>query len=194
MNANHKRLSRRDFLFTMGIAALAFQGRAATQQDSGEIVEIRIARNEALGIWYFDPLGVYLQPGQTVRWRNAHWGATVTAFHPNHDNRELRIPEQAEPFDSGMLGDEENTSFEWRFDQEGTYDYCSRFQEVLGMVGRLVVGQPGGPAENVLGYGAAQGRAPAFQRVSEVLSYSPSDRIVREKTIPFPVGVFGRKY
>jgi plastocyanin len=194
VNTGDDVMTRRGVLFRMGMLTLGLGHAAAARQEAPQVLEIRIARNEALGIWYFDPLGVLVQRGQTVRWRNVHWGTTVTAYHPDYDNREPRIPEGAGPFDSGMLGDEQRTTFEWRFDVEGTYDYCSRYQEVLGMVGRVVVGRPGGPGENPLGYGAGQGRAPAFRRVSEVLLHVPSDRIVRERTVPFPVSVFGRKY
>lgn len=127
-------------------------------------------------------------------------GASVTAYHPDNGNRELRIPEGAKPFDSGILGDlghvRENSSptFQWRFEQEGTYDYCSEDQEIFGMVGRIVVGHPGGPAERPLGYGSRDGRAPIDRRVVEVLTYAPSDKIVHEKKIPFPVAVFGHRY
>ena len=193
-------VNRREFLARTGLLTLGFGCRALAQQGKDEVIEIMLARNEALGIWYIDPLGILIQPGQTVRWRNVHWGATVTAYHPDNGNRELRIPKRAKPFDSGVLGDlghlrqNSTPTFEWRFDQEGTYDYCSREQEIFGMVGRIVVGRPGGPGEKPLGYGNTQGRAPMFKRVMEVLAYAPSEKIVTEKKIPFPVAVFGRRY
>ena len=189
-----RQINRRDFLVTMGIATLGFRYGAMAQGGKDEVVEIMLARNEALGIWYIDPLGVLIEPGQTVRWRNVHWGATVTAYHPDNGNRELRIPEGAEPFDSGILGDEVRKTFEWRFEREGTYDYCSREQEVLGMVGRIVVGRPGGPGENPLGYGARQGRAPVYKQAIQVLEHASSREIMNRKKIPFPVDVFGRSY
>jgi plastocyanin len=194
VNSRDHLMSRRDVLLSMGTLTLGVGYAPVARQEPPNVVEIRIARNEALGLWYFEPLGVLVQPGQTVRWRNVHWGATVTAYHPNYDNRELRIPEGVDPFDSGLLGDEQKSTFEWRYDVEGTYDYCSRYQEVLGMFGRVVVGHPGGPGENPLGYGASQGRAPVFRRVSELMLHVPSDRIVRERTVPFPVSALGRKY
>lgn len=191
---DQNQFNRRDFFVKAGIVSLGFGCRAMAWQQPASVVEIRIARNEPFGLWYFEPLGVYLEPGQTVRWRNVHWGPTVTAYHPDYDNRELRIPEEAAPFSSGILGDEENTSFEWRFEQEGTYDYCSRYQEVFGMVGRIVVGHPGGPGENPLGYGARQGRAPVYRQAIQVLEYASSSEIMKRKKIPFPVKAFGRRY
>ena len=62
----------------------------------------------------------------------------MTAFHPDHDNHELRIPEGAQPFDSGMLAAME--SFQWTFEVEGTYDYYSKHHEGAGLIGRIVVG------------------------------------------------------
>ena len=189
-----RQFNRRDFFVTMGIATLGFRYEAMGQGGNDEVVEITLARNEALGIWYIDPLGILIEPGQTVRWRNVHWGATVTAYHPDNGNRELRIPEGAEPFDSGILGDEVRKTFQWRFEREGTYDYCSREQEVLGMVGRIVVGRPGGPGENPLGYSVRQGRAPVYKQVIQVLEHASSREIMNKKKIPFPVDVFGRRY
>lgn len=186
--------NRRDFLGKTGILILGFGCRAMGWQQPASVVEIQIARNEPLGLWYFEPLGVYVEPGQTVRWRNVHWGPTVTAYHPDYDNRELRIPEAATPFSSEIMGDEENKTFEWRFEQEGTYDYCSRYQEVFGMVGRIVVGRPGGPGENPLGYGARQGRAPVYRQAIQVLELASSSEIMKKKKVPFPVKEFGRRY
>ena len=59
----------------------------------------------------------------------------MTAFHPDNDNHELRIPEGAQPFDSGMLAAME--SFQWTFDVEGTYDYFSKHHEGAGLIGRI---------------------------------------------------------
>src|SRR2546426_10507337 len=51
----------------------------------------------------FDPIGLYVEPGATVRWivrENVH---TTTAYHPRNDHHPLRIPESAVPWDSGFL-------------------------------------------------------------------------------------------
>ncbi len=94
-------------------------------------------------VW-FDPIGLYVEPGQTVRWvvdSNVH---TTTAYHPRNDGHSLRIPEGAVPWDSGFLvnpGDR----FEVTLTVEGVYDYFCAPHEAAGMVGRLVVGRPAGP-------------------------------------------------
>ena len=92
----------------------------------------------------FDPIGVLIRPGQTVRWvcrSNVH---TATAYHPKNSGHSLRIPEGAEPWDSKYLLPDQ--VFEVRLTVEGVYDYFCLPHEMAGMVGRIIVGKPGGPA------------------------------------------------
>ena len=49
---------------------------------------------------YFDPAGLFIEKGETVRWVGGDQEPTVTAFHPSNYNHELRIPENAKPFNS----------------------------------------------------------------------------------------------
>lgn len=110
-------------------------GRAAAQ----DVVEITM-RGDADGseVW-FDPVGVLIRPGQTVRWINADPGNshTSTAYHPSNDAHPLRIPAAAAPWNSDYLLPEE--SFDVRFATEGVYDYFCVPHEHAGMVGRIVV-------------------------------------------------------
>jgi hypothetical protein len=131
-----------------------------------------------------------------VRWLNGKFGPTVTAFHPSNFNHELRIPKDAKPFDSGMLGyeAEKYRPFEWTFDVEGTYDYFSRTHEPLGLVGRIIVGRPGGPGEEAPGYGAKDGRAPVFEAQKRMLAALRSADIVAKKTIAYPRDVVVRQF
>jgi plastocyanin len=80
-----------------------------------------------------------------VRWVNEANVHTSTAYHPANDGHALRIPEAAEPWDSGYLvgpGDR----FEVTLTVPGVYDYFCVPHEIAGMVGRIIVGRPGGPA------------------------------------------------
>ena len=108
------------------------------------VVEVRMRSDpEGAHVW-FDPIGLKVTPGTMVRWvveANAH---TTTAYHPDNDNHPLRIPERAKPWDSGYLI-EPGQSFEVTLDQEGVYDYFCAPHEMAGMVGRIIVGRPGGP-------------------------------------------------
>lgn len=193
-----KRIGRRDVLKWAGIgAALAgvpgWGSRASANQ--GDVVEISGWSNYRLGQWYFDPVGLYIEKGQTVRWIGTNWGITVTAFHPDNGNHELRIPERARPFDSGVLAEGGyRDKFEWTFDVEGTYDYFSLHHEILGMVGRIVVGKPGGPAEQPPGYGGRDGRVVVFPAQVRVLEAVPSNLIMDQQVIPYPTDLVKREY
>ncbi len=154
--------SRRDFLKAGGLALVGFRlapdcrapiatffGARPRSTAALEVIEMR---SDALGsrVW-FDPTGLYVEPGATVRWivrENVH---TATAYHPRNDNHPLRIPERAVPWDSGFLvhpGDH----FEVTLTLPGVYDYYCTPHEAVGMVGRIVVGQPLGPGAEPFDY------------------------------------------
>jgi len=88
-------------------------------------------------VW-FDPIGLHVQAGDTIRWvigSNVH---TVAAYHPDNGHA-LRIPAGAAPWNSGYLvnpGD----AFEVTLTEAGVYDYYCEPHEFSGMVGRIVVG------------------------------------------------------
>lgn len=190
---NDKR-NRRDFLRAVGAGAVALGStgwlRPAVQRS--RIPQIRMSRNYRIGRYHYDPLGLFVEPGQTVSFVSVQDGFSATAYHPDNDNHELRIPEQAEPFDSGILWHGE--TFEWKFEVEGTYDVYSRNQEMIGAVGRIVVGRPGGPGEKPLGYGSREGWAPIYKEVIRTLELAKSEDIVREKIIPYPAEALRRRF
>ena len=94
-------------------------------------------------VW-FDPIGLWIAPGRTIRWVLHNDVHTTTAYHPQNDNHSLRIPESAQPWNSGFLMTL-GTHFDVTFTVEGVYDYYCLPHEQAGMVGRIVVGRPGGP-------------------------------------------------
>ena len=147
--------SRREFLKAGGLALVGF-GLVPTRRAAGAarlwagldwvaVPELIEMRSDRLGsrVW-FDPIGVYVEPGTTVRWivrENVH---TTTAYHPRNDRHSLRIPESAQAWDSGFLvspGDH----FDVTLSVPGVYDYYCMPHEAAGMVGRIVVGRPIGP-------------------------------------------------
>ncbi|MBI2820986.1 MAG: hypothetical protein HYX74_02060 [Acidobacteria bacterium] len=175
-------IHRRDFLAASAGLLWSAAGGAARAQN--QVVKVRIVLNYDRGLWYYDPVGLYVHPGDTVQWTALRWTPSVTAFHPVNDNHELRIPEGAKPFDSGMLATMQ--TFEWTFDVEGTYDYFSKYHEGVGLIGRIVVGRPGGPAEKPPGYAGPEGRAPIYAIGMRVFSVLNSREIVEKKSVPFP--------
>src|SRR3954453_9249247 len=67
------------------------------------VVEVRLRSDPDGARVGFDPVGLKVAPGTTIRWvveANAH---TTTAYHPDNDHLPPRIPELAEPWDSGFL-------------------------------------------------------------------------------------------
>lgn len=108
------------------------------------------------GAFRFDPVGLFVEPGDEVRWLNLGDFHTVTAFHPDNASLipspvPLRMPEDAASYHSGMLGLTAGTQFTHRFDVEGVYDYFCQPHYSFGMVGRIIVGEAvDGPALNRL--------------------------------------------
>lgn len=103
------------------------------------------------GDFVFDPAGLRLEPGAELTWLNMGDFHTATAFHPDYSGLlpgevPLRIPEGAEPWHSGMLGLSGGTEFSHRFEVPGVYDYFCQPHYNFGMVGRVVVPPPEGPA------------------------------------------------
>ncbi|MGZ6292692.1 MAG: hypothetical protein ACXWMK_10940, partial [Syntrophales bacterium] len=70
---------------------------------AANIVTIRMRSDQTGGDVWFDPIGIYIEPGQMVRWVVAENVHTTTAYHPRNDNHSLRIPEDAVPWSSGYL-------------------------------------------------------------------------------------------
>jgi plastocyanin len=126
-------------LWLAGLAAPA-AGRAG-----GGVLEIEMQSDDLGARVAFEPIGLLVRPGQTVRWVNAGNNVhTTTAYHPDNDDHPLRIPATAQPWDSGYLvnpGDH----FELTLTVAGVYDYFCRPHEMAGMVGRIIVGRPAGP-------------------------------------------------
>jgi plastocyanin len=144
MPSSSSGLTRRAALQAGGLLLAALAAPAVVRPARAADVEIRL-HSDALGtkVW-FDPIGVLIEPGQTVRWVNEANVHTSTAYHPANDGHALRIPEAAGPWDSGYLI-EPGDHFEVTLRVPGVYDYFCAPHEMAGMVGRIIVGQPAGP-------------------------------------------------
>lgn len=135
-------------------------------------------------VW-FDPVGILIAPGRTVRWTVAGAGNphTTSAYHPANANHALRIPEGATPWDSGFLlntGDH----FDVTFTAEGVYDYYCTPHEEAGMVGRLVVGRPGGPGTLPFDLASRHRWRPVPLAAQRVLP--PIERILNQRVVRRP--------
>ncbi|MBB3018651.1 plastocyanin [Microvirga lupini] len=138
---------------------------------AGEPVEIRMQGNSDGSHVWFDPVGLRVQPGQTIRWVNLDPGNshTATAYHPQNLEHPLRIPEGAEPWNSDYLLP--NESFSVTLDVEGIYDFFCIPHEHAGMVGRIIVGHPGRPPADEAGSsGIPEAARLAFPSVEDIMN------------------------
>jgi plastocyanin len=128
---------RRLLALGAGAGLLALAPRAGGAQAVHEIAMRGDASGAHVG---FDPIGLAVRPGDTLRWTNADAGNahTATAYHPKNFDRPRRIPEAATPWDSDYLLPGE--SFTVTLTAEGVYDFYCVPHEHAGMVGRVVVG------------------------------------------------------
>ena len=124
--------NRRQFLGLLGAGAAASGGLSKPGVPQEPPV-VSMENN------YFDPIGLYVEPGTTVRFEIEAGSHSAIAY-------EDRIPAKATPFDSGTIS---QGGFEYTFETPGTYDYYCIPHQSMGMVGRIVVGEPGGPAEAI---------------------------------------------
>ena len=137
-------------------------------------VEIGMVGNADGSRVWFDPIGLHIQPGQVLRWTNRDSGNshTATAYHPRVNNRPLRIPPGAEPWDSDYLLPGE--TFSLTLTVPGVYDYYCVPHEHAGMVGRIVVGEPAAdfefPTPDTDVEAVPEAALAAFPEVAEILA------------------------
>ena len=122
-------------------------------------LQIRPRDGAPLPEFYFEPTGLYVEPGETVRFNLATPHHNVNAYHPAFGYTQ-RVPEETPPFSSPILG--AGDAWYYTFDQEGVHDIVCAPHEVFGMAGRIVVGSARGPGANPIGEapGGDQARPP----------------------------------
>lgn len=169
-------LSRRRILrLGGGFAAALSLARPAI--GAGEIVEIAMqGRGDGSRVW-FDPIGLLVGPGQTVRWTNRNPGNshTTTAYNPANFGRPLRMPKTAQSWNSDFLLPDE--SFSVTLTVPGVYDYHCIPHEHAGMVGRIIVGAP--EEGGWMASAEADGDLPDVA----LKAFPPVERIMRERVV-----------
>lgn len=148
-------------------------------------IEIYMKSDQIGSKVWFDPVGVYIEPGTTIRWivsENVH---TTTSYHPRNKNHSLRIPRNATPWDSGYLSPGEY--FEMKFTVQGVYDYYCMPHEEAGMVGRIIVGKPTGPGSLPFDYFEGKQYAKNWLPVPTAAqkAFPKIERIMLEKIVRF---------
>jgi plastocyanin len=185
MPSSSSGLTRRAALRAGGLLLATLAAPAVARPAWAEgVVEIRL-RSDTLGtrVW-FDPIGMLIEPGRTVRWVNEANVHTSTAYHPANDGHALRIPEAAEPWDSGYLI-EPGDAFEVTLTVPGVYDYFCAPHEMAGMIGRIIVGQPGGPGTLPFDYFRDDPAARDWRAVPEAAqaAFPPIETIMAQRLV-----------
>lgn len=121
---------RRRFLELTGATAGLATAGVATAQGSPTVEMVTEDGN-----YYFDPVGLHVEAGTTVTFEN------VAGTH-NSVSYADRIPDGASEWKTPLGETAEHT-----FEISGTYDYYCQPHKSFGMIGRIVVDEPGGLAE-----------------------------------------------
>jgi plastocyanin len=122
--------------------------------------------------YYFDPIGLFVESGETVTFEIQSGSHSATAYKEGTSSASVtRIPDGAETFNSETLS-EQGATYEHTFETTGTYDYFCIPHKSLGMVARIVVGEPSGPAEGSM---PPDGDVPESQTIVDQGSVSYSD-------------------
>lgn len=161
-------LSRRDIMRIGGgfLAALPL----GTQVTWGaEPVDVTMSGNANGSRVWFEPVGLLIRPGQTVRWTNKDAGNahTSTAYHPDNERYSLRIPAGADSWNSDYLLPDK--SFSLVLSVPGVYDYFCVPHEHAGMVGRIVVSDGSQPVSEPTAGGIPEQIERVFPRVKDII-------------------------
>jgi plastocyanin len=142
-----------------GFVATGAEQEPPVEPDHTVSLEIKPRQDRELPEFYFDPAGLYVEPGDTVRFDMASPHHNVNAYHPGFGYTQ-RVPDDTPPFSSPILTQDDYWLY--TFEQEGVHDYMCAPHEIYGMVGRIVVGSATGPGANPVGEapGGERARSP----------------------------------
>lgn len=144
-----------------GYVQVAGDDSASIEAD--HTVQLLIAGREGVPVpeFYFEPTGLHVERGDTVKFELATPHHNVNAYHPAF-GYERRVPEGAPAFSSPILGG--GDAWYYTFEHEGVHDFTCAPHEIFGMAGRIVVGTATGPGAEPVGEapGGEEARAPDF--------------------------------
>lgn len=126
----------------LGVFVVAGAGIAAAQEVHEVTLWIQEVEGRPVPEFFFEPVGLFINPGDTVRFVAPTPHHTVTAYHELH-GKVRRVPEGVEPFSSPVIP--MGQSWEYTFTIPGVYDVWCGPHESYGMVMRIVVGEATGP-------------------------------------------------
>lgn len=126
----------------LGFTGLSLQTAPPRQPDHEVQLLIRPRPPVPIPEFYFEPTGLLIQPGQTVKFSASTPHHSISDFHPLH-GRDLRVPDGVPAFSSPVLP--VGSYWLYTFEKEGVYDLFCGPHEYFGMVMRIVVGSATGP-------------------------------------------------
>lgn len=162
-----------------GFLLAAGAGSALGQRVHEVDMLIREVEGRPIPEFYFEPVGLYIEPGDTVRFLASTPHHTVTAYHELQAKGQ-RVPDGVEPFSSPVvpLG----SSWEYTFTIPGVYDVFCAPHEQYGMAMRIVVGEATGPGATPVEDFSPFGAMGTAGKVLNDPALNP-DRIVQVKSV-----------
>lgn len=129
-------------LLLVGLLLVGSVGAGSAQKVHEVEMLIDMVAGRPIPEFYFEPVGLYIEPGDTVRFLASSPHHTVTAYH-ELQGKVQRVPDGVEPFSSPVVPI--GSSWEYTFTIPGVYDVWCAPHEAYGMVMRIVVGEATGP-------------------------------------------------
>lgn len=123
---------------------------------------IRPREDAPIPEFYFEPTGLAIDVGDTVRFDLPTPHHNVNAYHPAFGYTQ-RVPDSVPAYSSPVLSADEYWLY--TFEEEGVHNIMCAPHELSGMVGSIVVGSPSGPGANPVGEAPApteESRPPEF--------------------------------
>ncbi|MXV62907.1 plastocyanin [Natronorubrum sp. JWXQ-INN-674] len=125
-----------------GFAALSMDVEPPVEPDHVVEAETRPREDREIPEFFFEPTGLYIEPGDTVQFSLVSPHHSVTAYHPAQGIQQ-RVPDDVPPFSSPVLP--VNAYWLYTFDRPGVYDLHCGPHEIFGHVIRIVAGEATGP-------------------------------------------------
>ena len=177
MRAMGRRMAAAWFVVGCMVAA----GAAAQARVHEVVLGMRMVPGRAIPEFYFDPMGLFIQPGDTVVFHAVSPHHTVTAYHPAQ-GKVQRVPDGVEPFSSPVIP--VGIAWSYTFRIPGVYDLWCAPHEMYGMVMRIVVGEVSGPGAQPSSNFGPDG---TFQVAGRILNHPllAPQRIVAQGMVPW---------
>lgn len=129
-------------LFVVVVALASFCSSVLAQETHEVHLNIMPVEGRPIPEFFFQPTGLFIQPGDSVSFIADTPHHTATAYHAQHVKTQ-RVPEGVEPFSSPVIPI--GQTWQYTFTEPGVYDLWCGPHEQYGMAMRIVVGEASGP-------------------------------------------------